>query len=112
LKRFLSTKLRCPKGRVPCSLLEVGKHLRRLAELPERDWREKLQASHPGKKERQMLVVGYALVEDLPQEQPYALGVEGFATKKEGSRWILYEPSQELQREMKGMNKGYRERLD
>ncbi len=44
-----------------------------------------------------------ALVEDLPQEQPYALGVEGFATKKEGSRWILCEPSQELQRKMKGM---------
>ena len=59
-----------------------------------------------------MLVVGYALVEDLPQEQPYALGVEGFATRNEGSRWILYEPSQELQRKMKGMNKGYRERLD
>jgi len=38
-----------------------------------------------------MLVVGYAL------------GVEGFATKKEGSRWILCEPSQELQRKMKGM---------
>jgi len=50
-----------------------------------------------------MLVVGYALVEDLPQEQPYALGVEGFATKKEGSQWILCEPSQELQGEMKGM---------
>jgi len=59
-----------------------------------------------------MLVVGYALAEDFPQEQPYALGVEGFATKKEGSQWILYEPSQELQRKMKGMNKGYRERLD
>jgi len=42
-------------------------------------------------------VVDCALVEDLPQEQPYALGVEGFATKKEGSRWILCEPSQELQ---------------
>jgi len=82
LKRFLSTKLRWPKGRVPCSLLEVGKRLRRLVELPERDWREKLQASQPGKKERQMLVVGYALVEDLPQEQPCALGVEGFTMKK------------------------------
>jgi len=46
-----------------------------------------------------MLVVGYALVEDLPQEQPqgYALGVEGFATKEEGSRWTSCEPSQELQ---------------
>ena len=43
------------------------------------------------------------MVEDLPQEQPYPLGMEGFATKKEGSRWILYEPSQELQRKMKGM---------
>ena len=48
-------------------------------------------------------MVDCALVEDLPQEQPYALGVEGFATKKEGSRWILCEPSQELQRKMKGM---------
>ena len=54
-----------------------------------------------------MLVVGYALAEDLPQEQPYALGVEGFATKKEGSQWILYEPSQELQRkkEKKGQRR-------
>jgi len=59
-----------------------------------------------------MLVVGYALMEDLPQEQPYALGVEGFVTKKERSRWILYEPSQELQRKRKGMNKGYGERLN
>ena len=48
-------------------------------------------------------MVDCALVEDLPQEQPYALGMEGFATRKEGSRWILYEPSQELQRKMKGM---------
>jgi len=48
-------------------------------------------------------VVDCALVEDLPQEQPYALGVEGFATKKGGSRWILCEPSQELQGKMKGM---------
>jgi len=62
-----------------------------------------LQASQPGEKEHQGLVVDCALVEDLPQEQPYALGVEGFATKKEGSWWILYEPSQELQRKMKGM---------
>jgi len=44
-----------------------------------------------------MLVVGCALLEDLPQEQPYALGEEGFATKKEGSRWTSWEPSQELQ---------------
>ena len=59
-----------------------------------------------------MLVVGYALVEDLPQEQPHALGVEGFAMKEKGSRWISREPSQELQRKRKGMNKDYRERLD
>ena len=50
-----------------------------------------------------MLVVGCALVEDLPQEQPYALGVEGFATKEEGSRWTSCEPSQELQRKEKWM---------
>ena len=97
-KSFLSTKLRWPKGRVSCSLLEVGRHLRRLAELPEQGWREKLRASQPEKKERQMLVLGHTLVEDLPQEQPCALRVEGFATKKGGSRWTLYEPSQELQR--------------
>ena len=36
-------------------------------------------------------------MDDLPQEQPYVLRVEGFATKKEGSRWTLCEPSQELQ---------------
>ena len=83
-KKFLSTKLRWPKGRVLCSLLEVGKHLRRLAELPEQGWREKLRASQPGKNGRQMLVLGHALVEDLPQEQPCALGVEGFAMKKGG----------------------------
>jgi len=67
--------------------------------LPEQGWHEKLQASQPGKKERQMLVLGHAVVGDLPQEQPCALGVEGFATKKGGSRWTLYEPSQELQKE-------------
>jgi len=50
-----------------------------------------------------MIVVGCALVEDLPQEQPYALGVEGFAMKEEGSRWTSCEPSQELQRKEKGM---------
>ena len=100
-KRFLSTKLRWPKGRVFCSLLEVGRHLRRPAELPEQGWREKLRASQPGKKGRQMLVLGHAPVEDLPQVQPCALGVEVFAMKKGGSRWTLYEPSQELPRKKK-----------
>ena len=52
------------------------------------------------------------VVEDFPQEQPYALGIEGFAMEEEGPRWFSCEPSQELQRKMKGMNKGYKERLD
>ena len=55
-------------------------------ELPEQGWGERLQASQPGKKEHQMLVVGYAL------------GMEGFVMKEEDSRWSLYEPSRELQR--------------
>ena len=38
------------------------------------------------KREHQMLAVGYAL------------GMEGFATKEEDSRWSLYEPSREMQR--------------
>ena len=45
-----------------------------------------------------MLVVGCAVVEDLPQEQPYALEVKGLAMEEEGSRWFSCEPSQELQR--------------
>jgi len=68
-----------------------------VVELLEWDWREKEQASQPVRKERRRLVAGYALVEDSPQWQPYALGVEGFAMKEEGSRWISREPSQELQ---------------
>jgi len=48
-----------------------------------------LQASQPGKKEHQMLVVSYAL------------GMEGFVMKEEDSRWFLYEPSRELQRKKK-----------
>jgi len=52
-------------------------------------------------------VVDCALVEDLPQEQPYALGVEGFATKEDGSRWTSCEPSQELQ----GKKKNYEMKL-
>ena len=60
--------------------------LRRLVELPERGWDERLQASQPGKKEHQMLVVGYAL------------GMEGFVMKEEDLRWFSYEPSRELQR--------------
>ena len=67
-------------------------------ELPKQGWHGKLQASQPGKTGRQTIVLGHELVEDSPQEQPCALGVEGFATKKGGSRWTLYEPSQELQR--------------
>ena len=69
-----------------CSLVWQRKLLRRLVELPERDWGERLQASQPGKREHQMLVVSCAL------------GVEGFAMKEEGSRWFSCEPSQELQR--------------
>jgi len=45
-----------------------------------------------------MLVVGCAVVEDLPQEQPYVLEVKGFAMEEECSRWFSCEPSQELQR--------------
>ena len=48
-------------------------------------------------------MVDCALVEDLPQGQLYALGVEGFAMKEEGSRWTSCELSQELQRKEKGM---------
>ena len=55
-------------------------------ELPERGWDERLRASQPGKKEHQMLVVGYAL------------GMEGFVMKEEDSRWFSGEPSRELQR--------------
>ena len=57
-------------------------------------------------------MVDCALVENLPQEQPYALGVEGFATKKEGSRWILCEASQELQKENERDETKPTERLD
>jgi len=53
-------------------------------ELLEWDWHEKEQASQPVQKEHRRLVVGCALVEDFPQGQPYALGVVGFATRKEG----------------------------
>jgi len=58
-------------------------------ELPEQGWDERLQASQPGKREHQMLAVGYAL------------GMEGFVMKEEDSRWFLYEPSRELQRKSK-----------
>ena len=58
-------------------------------ELPEQGWDERLQASQPGKREHQMLAVGFAL------------GMEGFVTKEEDSRWSLYEPSRELQRKKK-----------
>jgi len=63
--------------------------LRRLVELPEQGWDERLQASQPGKREHQML------------EVRYALGMEGFVTKEEDSRWSLYELSRELQRKKK-----------
>jgi len=49
-------------------------------------WGERLQASQPGKREHQVLAVGYELE------------MGGFATREEDSRWSLFEPSQELQR--------------
>jgi len=73
-------------GKASCSLEWGWRLLRRLVELPEQGWGERLQASQPGKREHQMLAVGYVL------------GMEGFVTKEEDSRWSLYEPSQELQR--------------
>jgi len=55
-------------------------------ELPEQGWGERLQASQPGKREHQVLAMGYALE------------MEGFVTKEEDLRWSLFEPSRELQR--------------
>ena len=73
-------------GIVSCSLERGWRVLRRLVELPEQGWGERLQASQPGKREHRVLAVGYAL------------GVEGFETKEEDSRWSLFEPSRELHR--------------
>ena len=73
-------------GRAFCNLEWGWRLLRRLVELPEQGGGERLQASQPRKREHQVLAVSYAL------------GVEGFATNEEDSRWSLYEPSRELQR--------------
>jgi len=73
-------------GKASCRLEWGWRLLWRLVELPEQGWGERLQASQPGKREHQMLAVGYAL------------GMEDFVTKEEDSRWSLYEPSRELQR--------------
>ena len=66
-------------GRAFCNLEWGWRLLRRLVELPEQGGGERLQASQPGKRGHQVLAVSYAL------------GVEGFATKEEDSRWSLYE---------------------
>ena len=68
------------------SLGKEWRHLRRWVGLPEQGWGERLQASQPGRRKHQVLAVGYEL------------GMEGFVTREEDSRWSLFEPSQKLQR--------------
>ena len=48
-----------------------------------------MQASQPGKKKHQVLVVGCELE------------TKGFVTREEDSRWSLFEPSRKLQRKKK-----------
>ena len=55
-------------------------------EQPERGWGERSQASQPGKKEHQVLAVGYESE------------MEGLAMREGDLRLSLYEPSWELQR--------------
>ena len=60
-------------GIASCSLGKEWRHLRRWAELPEQGWGERLQASQPGRRKHQVLVVGYELE------------MEGFVTREEDS---------------------------
>ena len=80
--------------------------------LLEGGWHEKERAFQPEQKEHWRLAVGCVLMEDLPQGQPYALEVVGFAMRKKGSRWTSCEPSQKLQRKKERDEQDCKKRLE